>query len=136
MHRDPGCIFCKIIDGTIPSRKIYEDADLVCFMDINPFEKGHVLVVPKHHAATIGELPEEVLVCLAKAVRKLALRLRERLGCSGLNVLQNNGESAGQTVPHVHVHLIPRYEGRPLRFAPGSYDSDGEMQTFFEKLRD
>lgn len=135
MHKDPDCIFCKIIEGTIPSYKIYEDDNLVSFMDINPFEKGHVLVVPKHHAATIGELPEEVLVQLAKAVQKIAVRLKERLGCSGLNVLQNNGASAGQTVPHVHVHLIPRYEGKPLRFQSGEYGSDEEMKTFYEKLR-
>ncbi len=135
MHKDPDCIFCKIVEGTIPSYKIFEDENLVSFMDINPFEKGHVLVVPKHHAATLCELPEASLQELAKAVQKIAARLKERLGCSGLNVLQNNGASAGQTVPHVHVHLIPRYEGRPLRFKAGKYDSDAEMESFFEKLK-
>ncbi|MBR4170453.1 MAG: HIT family protein [Kiritimatiellae bacterium] len=134
MVHDSNCIFCKIIAGEIPSLKIYEDEDLMSFMDINPFSKGHVLVVPKYHAQTITDLPEEVLVKLAKGVQKIAGIVRQRLGCEGFNVLQNNGAAAGQTVPHVHVHIIPRNPAPHLDWKSKKYDSDEEMHAYHKKL--
>lgn len=134
MKADPDCIFCKIIAGEIPSLKIYEDDDLVSFMDINPSEKGHVLVVPKYHVPFITDLPADVLLKLMQGVQKVASLLKQRLPCDGFNVLQNNGACAGQTVPHVHVHIIPRYKGNTLKWKPGKYDSKEEMLEYHKRL--
>lgn len=109
--KQDNCIFCKLANGDIPTRTIYEDDTFCVFLDAAPAEKGHALIVPKDHYANLYELPEETAAkafCLAK---KLAVHMKEKLGCDGLNVVQNNGETAGQTVFHFHMHLIPRYQG-------------------------
>lgn len=108
--KDENCIFCKIISGEIPSRTIYEDSDFKVILDVNPASKGHALILPKDHCANIYEISEELLVKAVKLAKKLASHMTEVLHCDGLNVLQNNGEVAGQTVFHFHMHLIPRYE--------------------------
>lgn len=108
--KDENCIFCKIIAGEIPSRTIYEDSDFKVILDVNPASKGHALILPKDHCANIYEISEELLVKAVKLAKKLASHMTEVLHCDGLNVLQNNGEVAGQTVFHFHMHLIPRYE--------------------------
>jgi histidine triad (HIT) family protein len=104
------CIFCKIASGEIPSSKIYEDDKVFAFLDISPQSKGHTLVIPKQHFGTIYDIPEDVLVDLIKVVKNISHDIKDRLGCGGLNIKQNNGELAGQTVHHLHFHLIPRYK--------------------------
>ena len=100
MKRDD-CIFCKIANGEIPSRTLYEDETFRVILDLGPATKGHALMIPKDHADDLYDL-------LAK---KMMLRMKDRLQCDGFNIVQNNGESAGQTVRHFHIHLIPRYVG-------------------------
>ena len=104
------CIFCKIAAGEIPSKTIYEDEKYRVILDLGPATRGHALILPKNHYANLFELPEEdakEVICLAK---KMATIMKDKLGCDGFNLVQNNGEAAGQTVFHFHMHLIPRYE--------------------------
>lgn len=109
--RKEDCIFCKIANGEIPSGTLYEDERFRVILDLGPATRGHALILPKEHAADLFELPEETAAAAMVLARKMALRLQDRLGCDGLNVVQNNGEAAGQTVSHFHMHLIPRYRG-------------------------
>ena len=104
------CIFCKIAAGDIPSKTIYEDEDFRVILDINPAEKGHALIIPKKHYADIYELPEDIAASAMVLAKKLATHISGVLGCDGFNIIQNNGEVAGQTVFHFHLHLIPRYK--------------------------
>ena len=108
---DSNCIFCKIIAGEIPSRTVYEDEGYKAIMDVSPASKGHVIVLPKNHASNVFEISEEELSGAMIVAKKVAAMLKEKLGCDGVNILQNNGEAAGQTVFHLHVHVIPRYKG-------------------------
>ena len=105
------CIFCKIAAGEIPSRKIYEDKDLIAIMDLSPTSKGHSLIIPKEHYTNIYDIDEEIAGKVMKTAKKLATKMTVALNCDGFNLLQNNGETAGQTMFHFHMHLIPRYEG-------------------------
>ena len=104
------CIFCKIANGEIPSATLYEDEDFRVILDLGPASKGHALILPKQHYANMFEIDDEVLAKAAKLAKKVITHEKEVLGCDGYNVLQNNGEAAGQTVFHFHMHLIPRYE--------------------------
>ena len=104
------CIFCKIAAGEIPSNTIYEDDSFRVILDLGPATKGHALVLPKNHYADLFEIPEDVLADAAKVAKKVAGTMKEKLSCDGLNLVQNNGEAAGQTVKHFHLHLIPRYK--------------------------
>ena len=108
--KDPNCIFCKIAGGEIPSVTLYEDADFRVIMDISPASKGHALILPKEHYANLYELPDELAAKVLVLAKKMTTKLKDIVGCDGYNVLQNNGEAAGQTVSHFHMHLIPRYE--------------------------
>jgi len=108
--RDSECIFCKIIEGEIPSNTIYEDEEFKVILDLAPAAKGHALILPKEHYADIYEIDEEVAGRAMKLAKKLAIHMTKVLGCDGFNILQNNREVAGQTVFHFHVHLIPRYK--------------------------
>lgn len=103
------CIFCKIINGDIPSAKVYEDENVLAFLDISQVTKGHTLVIPKVHKENVYELPEETAANVFKTVPKIANAIKAAYDPIGLNVLQNNGEAAGQSVFHFHMHLIPRY---------------------------
>ena len=105
------CIFCKIANGEIPSAALYEDEEFRVILDLNPATKGHALILPKTHAANIYELPDELAGKAMILARHMATKMTERLHCDGFNIVQNNGELAGQTVFHFHMHLIPRYEG-------------------------
>lgn len=105
------CIFCKIANGEIPSATLYEDEDFRVILDLGPASKGHALILPKAHAANIYELPDETAGKAMILAKHMATRLRDGLHCDGFNIVQNNGEIAGQTVFHFHMHLIPRYEG-------------------------
>jgi len=107
---DENCIFCKIISGAIPSKTVYEDENYKAIMDVAPASKGHVIILPKNHAANIFEISDEDVAGIMVVAKKVAAMLKEKLNCDGVNILQNNGEIAGQTVFHLHVHVIPRYE--------------------------
>lgn len=119
--RDENCIFCKIANGEIPSRTLYEDGDFRVILDLGPATRGHALILPKEHAANLFELPEETAGKAMILAKKMAARMKEKLNCDGFNVIQNNGEVAGQTVFHFHMHLIPRYEddGQPIQMKSG-----------------
>ncbi len=120
------CIFCKIAAGEIPSKTIYEDEDFRVFLDLGPATKGHALIVPKEHAANLYELSEETASKVLVVAKKLAASMKEKLACDGLNLVQNNGEVAGQTVMHFHMHMIPRYkeDGQKINWAPGQVTQD------------
>jgi len=108
--KNDNCIFCKIAAGEIPSATIYEDEDFRVILDIEPASKGHALILPKDHYANLYELPEELASKALVVAKKVVTKMTEIVGCEGYNVLQNNGEVAGQTVFHFHMHLIPRYK--------------------------
>lgn len=107
--KQENCIFCKIVSGEIPSNTIYEDEDFRVILDASPATKGHALILPKEHYANLYEIDEEVAGKAMILAKKLAIHMTEVLKCDGFNILQNNGEVAGQTVFHFHIHLIPRY---------------------------
>ena len=115
------CIFCKIANGEIPAATLYEDEDFRVILDLGPASKGHALILPKTHAANIYELPEELAGKAMILAKKMAAKMTEALECVGFNIVQNNGEIAGQTVFHFHMHLIPRYQvdGVGLTWTPG-----------------
>lgn len=131
---DPDCIFCKIISGTIPSAAVYEDEHTFAFLDIAPFEKGHVLVVPKHHVPFLTDLPQGQLLPFFSTVQRVAALLLKKLPCDGFNLVQNNGACATQMVPHMHVHIVPRWNGRPMNWQPGTYDSPQELDATRRRL--
>ncbi|MER2528371.1 MAG: HIT family protein [Candidatus Competibacter denitrificans] len=108
------CVFCKIIRGAIPSVKVYEDDHTFVFMDIQPASPGHTLVIPKNHAANLMEIPEADLLATTKMVQRVARAIHKALTPDGIRMVQTNGEAAGQTVFHYHVHLIPMQEGKKL----------------------
>ncbi len=108
---DENCIFCKIIAGEIPSTAVYEDEDFRAILDVNPAARGHVIILPKKHAANIFELDEAEASKVFPIAKKIATAVMKTYHCDGVNILQNNGEAAGQTVFHLHVHVVPRYYG-------------------------
>ncbi len=108
--KDSNCIFCKIANGEIPSNTIYEDDDFRVILDNGPATKGHALILPKEHYADLFELSDEAASKALIVAKKVSEQLRDKLDIDGLNVVQNNGETAGQTVKHFHIHLIPRYK--------------------------
>lgn len=122
MMKDNNCIFCKIAAGEIPSKTLYEDEKFRVILDLGPATKGHALILPKNHYANLYELPEETAGDVMKLAKKMATVMTEKLSCKGFNLMQNNGELAGQTVFHFHMHLIPRYEddGQLISWNPGS----------------
>jgi histidine triad (HIT) family protein len=109
------CIFCKIVAGEIPSHKIDEDDHTIAFLDINPWTRGHALVIPKAHSRNIYDVGEDDLAATARTAQRMAIRMRDRLECDGVNILQSSEPAAMQTVFHYHVHVIPRYHGDPLK---------------------
>lgn len=108
------CIFCKIVSGDIPSVKVYEDDRVFAFMDINPLNEGHLLIIPKTHAATIHEITEADFAAVMSATHKLAAAVQKALNPDGINLMQLNGKAANQVVPHLHVHIVPRWSGDDL----------------------
>lgn len=109
--KDNDCIFCKLASGEIPTNSIYEDDMFRVILDAAPASKGHALIIPKEHYRNIYEIDEEAAGEAMKLAKKMAAHMTEKLNCDGFNLLQNNGEVAGQTVFHFHLHLIPRYKG-------------------------
>jgi histidine triad (HIT) family protein len=109
------CIFCKIVAGDLPSEMVQEDEHTVAFMDINPWTRGHALVIPRTHSPNLYEVGEDDLRHTSSAAKRLALRMRERLSCDGVNLLNASEPAAWQTVFHFHMHVIPRYQDDPLQ---------------------
>lgn len=128
---DSNCIFCKIANGEIPSKTLYEDDSFRVILDISPASKGHAIILPKNHAANLYELPEEDAAKIMVVAKKVATVLKDTLQCDGLNVLQNNGEAAGQTVFHLHVHLIPRYENDNIKI---EWEAGAEGNTLADEV--
>ncbi len=104
------CIFCKIAGGEIPAATLYEDQDFRVILDLGPASRGHALILPKEHYANLYEMPEELLGKAASLAKRMGEAMKKALKCDGLNLVQNNGAAAGQTVFHFHIHLIPRYD--------------------------
>lgn len=131
------CIFCKIANGEIPSATLYEDEKFRVILDLGPAAKGHALILPKEHAANVYELSDETAAQVFVLAKKLATKMTEVLGCDGFNILQNNGEVAGQTVFHFHMHLIPRYKDDQVRieWEQGS-PSKEELEAIAQLIRD
>jgi histidine triad (HIT) family protein len=121
------CVFCKIVAGSIPSFKVYEDAGMIAFMDINPLTAGHLLVVPKTHVANLFDADEALVADTMRVVTRIAKHLRKAVNVDAMNLLQANGAAAFQSVPHLHFHLIPRREGDRAGFdwklVPGDMDA-------------
>ena len=136
--RDDNCIFCKLANGVFPTNSIYEDDDFNVILDASPATKGHALILPKEHYANIYEIDEDVLGKAAKLAKKIITHEKEVLGCDGYNIVQNNGEVAGQTVFHFHMHLIPRYgkdENKKIIEWDQNEFSEEEMKSICEAMK-
>ena len=135
--KDQNCIFCKIANGEIPSNTVYEDENFRVILDLSPASKGHALILPKEHAENLFTLPEETAQAAILVAKKVGAAMMEALSCTGLNLVQNNGASAGQTVMHFHLHLIPRYDGdgAMVQWEPHSSDP-AEQEQIAAKIRE
>lgn len=133
--KDENCIFCKLANGDIPTATVYEDEYLRAIMDAAPANKGHIIILPKSHAANIYELEDEYVSRAFVLAKKLAVALKKLTGCDGVNILQNNGGAAGQTIFHFHVHVIPRFKDDDctIVWKPTSYE-DGESSEVAKKI--
>ncbi len=120
------CIFCKLANGDIPTNTVYEDDMFRAILDMGPATKGHALLLPKDHADNLFELPDEVAQKALITAREVGKKIVSKLGADGLNIVQNNGETAGQTVMHFHIHIIPRYknDGQKINWKPGEPTAD------------
>ena len=118
---EESCIFCKIANGQIPASTVYEDDEFRVILDLGPASKGHALILPKNHFKDVCELDERTAAKILPLGAKIGAAMKKSLGCAGFNLVQNNGEAAGQTVYHFHMHVIPRYEGGPaiVSWTPG-----------------
>ena len=130
------CIFCKIANGEIPSATIYEDDDFRVILDLGPATRGHALILPKNHYANLCELDDEIAGKALIVAKKIGTAMMNSLGCAGFNLVQNNGEEAGQTVMHFHIHVIPRYDGgeRIAAWTPGKTTPE-EMAEVAEQIK-
>ena len=134
--KDDNCIFCKLANGDNPPNTIYEDEYFRVILDNSPATKGHALILPKQHYANMFEIDDEILGKAAKLAKKVITHEKEVLGCDGYNVLQNNGEVAGQTVFHFHMHLIPRYAGdQAIKEWDHQEYSDEEMKRICSEMK-
>ena len=133
--RDDNCIFCKIANGEIPSATLYEDEDFRVILDLGPATKGHALILPKNHFDDIYSMDDATAAHVFQVAVKVAKAMKETLGCEGLNIVQNNGEIAGQTVFHFHMHIIPRIKGDTVNvgWVPGTADND-TIASIVEKV--
>ncbi|MCX6798574.1 MAG: HIT family protein [Candidatus Diapherotrites archaeon] len=135
MHGE--CVFCRVVKGEIPAVKLYEDAIVLSFLDIKPAAKGHAIVIPKNHYKTLLDVPHEEMKAVMAAVQKVAAAIMAEIpGVEGFNVLQSNSEAAGQVIPHIHFHIIPRKKGDKLNFswAPGQSEKS-ELEKYAELLK-
>ncbi|MDD5291165.1 MAG: HIT family protein [Patescibacteria group bacterium] len=129
------CIFCKIIAGEIPSFKVYEDENVLAFLDIAPVNPGHTLVVPKKHYENMEEILEAELCKLTVVIKKIGKAVKDSLGAEGYNITENNGPVAGQIVPHLHFHVIPRRQDDGLKLWPQEKYGEGEAEEIVKKIK-
>lgn len=129
------CIFCKIINGEIPKYQVYEDDDVLGILDINPTRHGHVLVFPKKHSQNFESTDEETLAKLVGAVKKVGKSVKENLPAQSYNVAVNNDRAAGQIIPHIHFHIIPRNEGDGLKGWPQEPYAEGMAESIMNKIK-
>ncbi len=124
------CIFCKIAAGLIPAATLYEDDDFRVILDLGPASRGHALILPKEHYADLSEIREETAEKVLPLAKRMSAAMTKALGCAGINLVQNNGEAAGQTVRHFHMHIIPRYANGPkiVAWEPGSLSDNDKVQ--------
>lgn len=129
------CLFCKIIAGEIPSQKVYEDEKTFAFLDINPVNHGHTLVVPKKHSENIYDIDESDWIAVMKTTKMLASKIKEAVEADGINIEMNNDTAAGQIVFHTHVHIVPRIDDDGFRHWPGTPYKDRGAEEIAEKIR-
>lgn len=136
MSHDPDCIFCKIVAAEVPAAVVFEDDEVLAFLDVGPLADGHALVIPRHHYRSFRDLPVGLASAIASVLPRITRAVLEVTGSTGVNILCNDGASAGQVVPHVHVHLIPRKEGDSLgyRWHAGKYPP-GRAETIAQSLQ-
>ena len=133
--QDENSIFCKILAGEIPSTAVYEDDDFKAILDVNPAARGHVIILPKNHAANIYELPDEDASKIMIVAKKIATAIEKAYHCDGVNILQNNGEAAGQTVFHLHVHVIPRFKGDTVNIGWKQGDMPEDLDAICKEIQ-
>lgn len=129
------CIFCKIVEGDIPSHTVYEDDKVTAFLDILPISQGHTIIVPKQHVADMEDLPEEDLFAMVAAVKKIGKAMINGLDVKGYSIFMDNKSAANQHVPHIHFHLVPRAEGDGLERWPQSGYGEGEAEECLKMIQ-
>ena len=129
------CLFCKIIAGKIPADKVYEDKDVLAFLDISPVNPGHTLVLPKEHFETYLDTPDELLADLSVKVKKIALGVKEATNAEGININVNAHKAAGQVIPHLHIHILPRYLSDGFKHWAGGKISEEKSKVLAEKIK-
>ena len=129
------CIFCKIVRKEAPSSTIYEDNDVLAFMDIRPVSEGHTLVISKEHFENIFDVPEDLICKIHKTVKHIAIALKKTVKPDGISIVQQNGAAANQDIFHIHVHLIPRYEGKKIGFGGANFVERKELDQVASKIK-
>ena len=131
------CIFCRIATGEIPSATVYEDEDFRAILDLGPAATGHTLVIPKNHSENLLSVDSDTAAKALGVITKVANAVKDAMGCDGINVVQNNGEAAGQTVMHLHFHIIPRYNNDNVHIGwePGK-PAEGELESTASRIKD
>ncbi len=128
------CVFCKIINNEIPSKKVYEDESVLAILDLSQLTYGHTLVMPKAHYATLLDCPKEIQEKLITVTTSLASKIKTNLNASGVNIVNNSGEAAGQTVMHTHIHIIPRYESDEFGFKEVNHEGKYNLDEILSKI--
>ncbi|MFC1801936.1 HIT family protein [Patescibacteria group bacterium] len=134
MKKEKDCLFCKIIDGELPSHKIYEDENSFAFLDINPVNRGHILLLPKDHSRNIFDIEDKVFKKLAPVIKKLSIAIKKVVIADGINVHINNEPDAGQVIFHTHIHIIPRFKDDGIKMWKGKPYKDGEEKEITDKI--
>ena len=128
------CLFCKIVKGELPSSKIYEDEDTLAFLDLFPVNKGHSLVISKEHYENIFDVPAESLSKISSVMKNVADAVKKGVNADGISIAQSNGKDAGQVIPHIHFHVMPRFKDDGLKLWPQGKYEEGEMDKFKEDI--
>jgi histidine triad (HIT) family protein len=133
---DDSCIFCRIAQKQVPASLVYEDEKVVAFLDIRPLNEGHTLVIPKKHHENIFDIPQELIAHLHGITKRVALAVEKATQADGISIIQQNGKAAGQEIFHLHIHVIPRYEGKKLpRFSEISEADREKLRQTAAKIR-
>lgn len=135
-QKEENCVFCKIIDGSIPTAKVYEDDETLAFLDINPNNHGHTLVIPKDHYENIYGTPAETLCRMIMTAQKMAVAVKNGVDADGVNIHMNNESAAGQEVFHAHIHVIPRYNEDGYKHWGHKPYKEGEAEVIQEKIKE